>query len=140
MTDMKHTPFGYNIVNGAAVINEEQAEVIRKLATGYLSGATFANLARENDVGITAVKRILADRRYIGNGYYPQILAEKMMDEIAAERKKRLEAQGRSNVKKRIREKPKPQTEFQMKPVRQIYKDPVKQAEYAYEQIKGRVI
>lgn len=140
MTDMKHTPFGYNIVNGAAVINEEQAEVIRKLAAGYLSGATFANLARENDVGITAVKRILADRRYIGNGYYPQILAEKMMDEIAAERKKRLEAQGRSNVKKRIREKPKPQTEFQMKPVRQIYKDPVKQAEYAYVQIKGRVI
>lgn len=140
MTDMKHTPFGYNIVNGAAVINEEQAEVIRKLATGYLSGATFANLARENDVGITAVKRILADRRYIGNGYYPQILAEEMMDEIAAERKKRLEAQGRSNVKKRIREKPTPQTEFQMKPVRQIYKDPVKQAEYAYAQIKGRVI
>lgn len=140
MTDMKHTPFGYNIVNGAAVINEEQAEVIRKLATGYLSGATFANLARENDVGITAVKRILADRRYIGNGYYPQILAEEMMDEIAAERKKRLEAQGRSNVKKRSREKPKPQTEFRMKPVRQMYKDPVKQAEYAYEQIKGRVI
>jgi hypothetical protein len=140
MTAMKHTPFGYNIVNGAAVINEEQAELIRKLAADYLSGATFSQLVDENNIGISAAKRILADRRYTENGYYPQILSEEMMDDIAAERRRRLEAQGRSNVKRRSRERPEPQTEFRMRPVRQLYKNPVKQAEYAYGQIKGRVI
>ena len=28
---MKHTPYGYDIVGGAAVINEEQAANLRKL-------------------------------------------------------------------------------------------------------------
>lgn len=38
---MKHTPYGYDIVGGAAVINEEQAANLRKLCENYLSGICF---------------------------------------------------------------------------------------------------
>lgn len=33
---MKHTPYGYDIVGGAAVINEEQAANLRKLCGRWL--------------------------------------------------------------------------------------------------------
>lgn len=35
---MGHTPFGYRIENGKAVVNEEQAAQIQKMYEGYLGG------------------------------------------------------------------------------------------------------
>ena len=43
---MKHTPYGYEIIGGKAVINEEQAEIIRKLCENYLSGMSFKGAAK----------------------------------------------------------------------------------------------
>lgn len=33
---MKHTPYGYDIVGGKAVVNEKQAAIIRKICENYL--------------------------------------------------------------------------------------------------------
>ena len=33
---MKHTPFGYDIVDGMAVVNEAEAEQLQTLFAGYL--------------------------------------------------------------------------------------------------------
>ena len=35
---MGHTPYGYKIVNGRAVIDEIEGAAVRKLYEGYLSG------------------------------------------------------------------------------------------------------
>lgn len=39
---MGHTPYGYRIDNGQAVIDEEQAAAVRKLLESYLGGMGFA--------------------------------------------------------------------------------------------------
>ena len=41
---MKHTPYGYDIVGGAAVINEEQAANLRKLCENYPVSYTHLTL------------------------------------------------------------------------------------------------
>lgn len=34
---MKHTPYGYDIVDGKVVVNEEQAAQVRKICNGKLN-------------------------------------------------------------------------------------------------------
>ncbi|MCF7630335.1 hypothetical protein L3K75_09920 [[Ruminococcus] lactaris] len=73
---MKHTPYGYDIVGGAAVINENQAANLRKLCENYLSGMSFVQAAK--DVGLemkhSGVKRLMQNPRYLGDDFYPAIL------------------------------------------------------------------
>ena len=38
---MKHTPFGYDIVDGMAVVNEAEAEQLQTLFAGYLLGLSL---------------------------------------------------------------------------------------------------
>ena len=42
---MEHTPYGYDIIGGRAVINEGQAANIRQICENYLSGMSFKNAA-----------------------------------------------------------------------------------------------
>lgn len=44
---MGHTPYGYRIEDGRAVIDEEQAERVRKLYRGYLSGLALMPAAKQ---------------------------------------------------------------------------------------------
>ena len=48
---MGHTPFGYRIENGIAVIDEEAAAKVRQLYKNYLGGLSLTNAAKE--AGIT---------------------------------------------------------------------------------------
>ena len=44
---MGHTPFGYRIENGKAVMDEAAASQIRELYKNYLSGLSLTNAAKE---------------------------------------------------------------------------------------------
>ncbi|MFV0441538.1 MAG: hypothetical protein ACK5LV_09665 [Lachnospirales bacterium] len=44
---MTHTPYGYKIENGIAVIDDEKAEKIRKLYQGYLIGLALRVAAKQ---------------------------------------------------------------------------------------------
>jgi len=44
---MGHTPYGYRIENGQAVIDEAAASVIRMLYKNYLSGMGLMDAAKE---------------------------------------------------------------------------------------------
>ena len=44
---MSHTPFGYRIKNGKAIVDVEEAEKIRVLFQAYLSGAALTTAAKE---------------------------------------------------------------------------------------------
>ena len=44
---MGYTPYGYKIENGCAIIDEENADKIRKLYSNYLTGMPLAKAARK---------------------------------------------------------------------------------------------
>lgn len=50
---MGHTPLGYRIENGIAVIDEEAADKVRQLYKNYLGGLSLTNAAKE--AGINAL-------------------------------------------------------------------------------------
>ena len=75
-THQGHTPFGYRIENGRAVVNDKEAEQLRQIISGYLSGLSYINAAKEVglDMGHTSVKNLLQHKRYLGDDFYPAII------------------------------------------------------------------
>lgn len=134
---MKHTPYGYDIVGGAAVINEEQAANLRKLCENYLSGMSFVQAAK--DVGLemkhSGVKRLMQNPRYLGDDFYPAILTAEIAQAVEAERLRRDALYKGTRYTKEAVTTVIP-TRFAMKRTAPKYQDPIKQAEYAYSQIK----
>ena len=82
-----HTPFGYRIENGVAVICEDQAEQIRKIYTGYLGGLSLRNAAKEVGMNVThsSVKRLLQNPHYLGDDFYPAIIDRETFDAFEVE-------------------------------------------------------
>lgn len=134
---MKHTPYGYDIVGGAAVINEEQAANLRKLCENYLSGMSFVQAAK--DVGLemkhSGVKRLMQNPRYLGDDFYPAILTAEIAQTVEAERLRRDALYKGTRYTKETVTTVIP-TRFSMKRTAPKYHNPIKQAEYAYRQIK----
>ncbi len=134
---MKHTPYGYDIVGGAAVINENQAANLRKLCENYLSGMSFVQAAK--DVGLemkhSGVKRLMQNPRYLGDDFYPAILTAEIAQAVEAERLRRDALYKGTRYTKEAVTTVIP-TRFAMKCTAPKYQDPIKQAEYAYSQIK----
>lgn len=134
---MKHTPYGYDIVGGAAVINEEQAANLRKLCENYLSGMSFVQAAKE--VGLemkhSGVKRLMQNPRYLGDDFYPAILTAEIAQAVEDERLRRDALYKGTRYTKEAVTTVIP-TKFAMKRTAPKYQDPIKQAEYAYSQIK----
>ena len=134
---MKHTPYGYDIMGGAAVINEEQAANLRKLCENYLSGMSFVQAAK--DVGLemkhSGVKRLMQNPRYLGDDFYPAILTAEITQAVEAERLRRDALYKGTRYTKEAVTTVVP-TRFAMKRTAPKYQDPTKQAEYAYSQIK----
>lgn len=139
--EMEHTPYGYKIVNGKAVIDEDKAAVLRKICDNYLSGMSY--VAAAADAGITmkhrGVKRLLQNKKYLGDDFYPAIFMQETLDKIEAERQKREKALGRDRRKGKAIKKSPIYTEFFMPRVPKKYDDAVKQAEYAYSLIISEV-
>lgn len=134
---MKHTPYGYDIVGGAAVINEEQAANLRKLCENYLSGMSFVQAAK--DVGLeikhNGVKRLMQNPRYLGDDFYPAILTAEIAQAVEVERLRRDALYKGTRYTKKAVTTVIP-TRFAMKRTAPKYQDPIRQAEYAYSQIK----
>ena len=134
--------YGYRIVGGKAVVNDEEAEMIRTTAENYLSGMSFVKAAEA--AGLTrnhgTVRKMLENPNYLGTDFYPAILDEKTFYAIAVERNKRIGWIDRDTQSKKI---PKPleiHTDYKIpKKVEQKYTDPYLQAEYAYSLIQSEV-
>ena len=135
---MKHTPYGYDIVGGAAVINEEQAAVIRQICENYLSGMSMTQAARTVGINMkhSGVKRLMQNPRYLGDEFYPAILTAETHQAVEAERQRRDALyQGKRYTREDV-EISIP-TSFTMRKLSTRYKNPVKQAEYAYSLIEA---
>jgi len=138
---MSHIPFGYIIQNGKAVVNEEEAVKIKKLFEAYLSGLSLAEAAKKAGIKRyhTSIARMLADKRYVEDKFYPPIISRNTFDKAQLERRRRAEALGRINEHKG-NEKKFMNFRFHASMPEQIYDDPFQQAEYAYSLIKSEVI
>ena len=137
---MGHTPYGYGIENGCAAINEDEAEKIRKLYENYLSGMALAKAAAA--AGIEpyhgTAKRLMENKHYLGDDFYPAIIDQDTFDKATAMRLERAGKLGRLNRKKDSRPIT-PPTGFRMATAEQHYEDPRLQAEYLYHLIESEV-
>lgn len=134
-----HTPFGYRIENGIAVVSEQKAAQIRKLYDGYLNGLSLMAAAAEAGLTLkhTSVKCIMQNPHLLGDDFYPAIIDQETYDAFEAERKRREKALGRDKrAKKLIEARPAP-TSFRMNKALSVNDDPYKQAEYIYSLIES---
>ena len=78
-------PFGYQIINHEIVVNEEQADTIRRIFRDYLAGQSMdkivSRLNQENPPGerrewnISAISYILTNERYMGDSLWQKTYA-----------------------------------------------------------------
>ncbi|SFO01498.1 recombinase [Proteiniclasticum ruminis] len=137
---MGHTPYGYRIEKGKAVVDETKAKQIKLLFEAYLSGDSLATAAKK--AGIKAfhagIGNILKNKRYVGDNFYPAIIAKANFEAEELERMNRAEKLGRIWEKKEVNGSPTP-TFFSIAEGNKQFDDPFRQAEYAYSLIEMEV-
>ena len=86
---MGHTPYGYSIENGCATIKEDEANKIRKLYENYLSGMALAKAAAAAGIETYhgTAKRLMENRHYLGDDFYPAIIDQETFDNVQRLRK-----------------------------------------------------
>ncbi|MBQ5676277.1 MAG: recombinase [Lachnospiraceae bacterium] len=135
---MGHTPYGYKIVNGLAVIDEVEGAAVKKLYEGYLGGLGLQAAADEAEISINhcQAKRMMLNKKYLGTDYYPALITEDMMEKVKTELTKRAGKLGRVYEPKE-QEKQSVPTRFQFGKEEQCFENPFLQAQYMYELIEG---
>lgn len=137
---MGHTPYGYRIENGTAVIDEDAAGKLRKLYENYLTGLSLKDAAAEAGIDTYhgTAKRLLKTQHYIGDDFYPAIIDETVFQNAQEELMKRAAALGRLNraPKEKVLKAP---TVFTIRDIKKRFDNPVMQAEYIYSLIESEV-
>ena len=135
---MGHTPYGYKIVNGMAVIDEIEGAAVRKLYEGYLSGLGLQAAADEAGILVNhcQAKRMMLNKKYLGTDYYPALVSEDIMEQVKAELTRRAGKLGRVFEPKE-QDLPIVPTRFQFGKEEMSFDNPFLQAQYMYELIEG---
>ena len=138
---MGHTPYGYRIENGKAVIDEAAATQVRELYKNYLSGLSLTNAAKEAGLDLlhSGAKRIMRNSHYLGDDFYPAIMDKESFDAVEAELSKRSTKLGRNDRYNSPKAK-RPPTAFRLGDITENYVNPIRQAEYLYSLIESEVI
>ena len=138
---MGHTPYGYRIENGKAVIDETAASTIRELFKNYLSGMGLSDAAKKAglDTYHGTAKRMMLNKHYLGDSFYPAIIDKATFDTVPVELEKRAGKLGRLNKvpKQNVKYVP---TDFIMSQAEKELPNPLRQAEYLYSLIRPEVI
>lgn len=94
-------PYGYEMQNGLIVICLKEADTVKQIFSQYLNGENLKNIAEkltENQVEFlpgeygwnkSRIKRMIDDKRYIGNNTYPPIIDEDIYKKANAEKDNR---------------------------------------------------
>ena len=137
---MSHIPFGYRIENGKAEIDGPTAEQVRNLFRNYLSGMTLVSAASEAGIETyhATVSKMLANRRYLCDDFYPQIIDHDTFRAAQQESRKRAKKLGRDHFVSEVPILEVP-TEFEMHKAVHHYDNPAEQAEYLYTLIESEI-
>ena len=94
---MSRLCYGYTIRDGRLEVQETEAENIRKIFKNYLDGnaliksADLASLKKNS----SSVKRILTNKKYLGNNIYPKIIDRESFEKAGQMLKERAVTMGR---------------------------------------------
>lgn len=134
---MGHIPYGYRIENGKAVLDEIATKQVTQLYKGYLAGLSLNDAAKEAGIDCyhATVSKILQNKCYLGDDFYPAIIEEDTFRKVGFEKHRRAKMLGRLQEPKAAT-KMDYAVKFKAKPLKQKYVNPFKQAEYAYSQIE----
>ncbi len=96
MKKTRFIPYGYTMREGRAVIQHDEADIIRHIFSSYIDGSSLKEIAEEltrlkvpytekTDVWDKArIARIIDNSRYIGSGEYDPIIDEDVFEEAVA--------------------------------------------------------
>ena len=137
---MGHTPDGYRIENGTAVINEAEAECVKRIFNNYISGMSLREAAKAagHPLVHSTVKRMLTKKYYCGDDFYPAIIDISTFHTANNELKRRADNKNQTGKTRRII--PKPEKEFTFSHPLTQYDDPYEQAQYLYSLIESKVV
>lgn len=137
---MTHTPYGYRIEGGKAVIDETAAGQVKELFKGYNLGLALTVAAEKAGLKMyhASAKRMLQNEHYVGDDYYPAIIDSDIFNEANNEIRRRALALGRIKEYKEP-QPPTPQTRFKIGRQTKFFDDPFAQAEYMYSLIESEV-
>lgn len=92
----RHMPFGYKMANGIVTVEQEKAELVRKMFNDYIAGVSLIQTAKDlSKQGIPnangkpswnhgSIGKILSNRKYTGNDFYPAIVTEEIFSAVKA--------------------------------------------------------
>lgn len=137
---MVHITYGYRIEDGKAVVDETAAEQVKELYAGYLSGLSLKDTAKKAAINCyhATVGRMLQNKHYLGDEFYPHIIDEKTFEKAREEKQRRAEMLGRIWEPKEAPEADYA-VKFKAKHLEQKYDDPFRQAEHAYNLVESQV-
>ena len=138
---MAHTPYGYKIQDGKAVLDLVEAAQLKELFKLYLSGLSMNAASEKSGIKCyhATVAKMLTNKTYLGDDYYPQIIGEDIFKQAGVEKLRRAKKLGRvrENIPKEEMIK---EYKFMLDKVEPLYDDPFKQAEYVYSLIESEVV
>lgn len=117
---MKHNryiPFGYAYGNGDIIPQADESEIVNLIFSEYISGSSYKTIAENlTELGIVyhetnpvwnknMVKRILENRKYLGDDRYPQIISEEQFNQAADAISSRRQRNYSSPIETAIRER-----------------------------------
>lgn len=145
---MGHTPYGYVIKNGKAEVDEEKADQVRRIFLEYLSGTPLRQASINAGLNLphTSAKRMLTNKKYLGNEYYPAIIEEDVFNKAGERLKERAKDYGWDKRGTKDNEKTVIPTAFYMEEEEEkkienvedvgVEEDVFKKAAYRYGRIK----
>lgn len=85
------TPYGYRIENGRAVLDPEKAPQVMAFYRHYLEGLPVgpACIAAKVERDPHSSWKLLEDRRYMGDDFYPQLISPEIFNAVQEQRKLR---------------------------------------------------
>ena len=127
---MTHTPYGYKIEKGQAVIDESIAEKVRQLFIEFLNCGSMRAAAVK--VGIDKTHSVIGRNEvYLGDEYYPQLIDDELFQKVQEQRNSNARSQNR--IRDYIKQTPVAENiQYRIGKVQQRYENPYQQAEYAY--------
>lgn len=91
MKKNRNIPFGYCMINGKYAVNSGEAAAVKQIFTEYSYGESLNEIAAKMTVPYHSdkpvwnknmVKRVLENRRYIGECGYPQIIESQIFNDV----------------------------------------------------------
>ena len=136
---MRQIPLGYRIEHGQAKIDEAGAAQVRTLFAAYIDGNTLYDAAEKAGISgsHSSIGRILKNKRYLGDDYYPALIDKETFEQAQEIRLERAEKLGRNYDYTDSSEPVKQENiTFTLRQIPQKYEDPYEQAVFAYSLIE----